>query len=100
MAISITPISITPIGQLPNRAQPNVYYVVHSSGAVGKRDHEVTPSPSAKARWQADRELVSKRPDENRSIQRQDANVALGTSGMAVGRHHVRQLCRSGATLA
>lgn len=56
MAISITPISITPIGR--TRAAPNdVYYVVHSSGTVGKRDHEVT-SPLYETRWQADRELV------------------------------------------
>ena len=46
---------------------PDVYYVVHSSGTVGRRDHEVV-SPLYETRGQADAELARLRAGKTKGV--------------------------------
>jgi len=48
---------ITPLQPMKRSAPPDVYYVVESSGRIGKRDHHVI-SPLYETRSQADGELA------------------------------------------
>jgi hypothetical protein len=58
---------ITPLQQLKKPAPPDVYYVVESSGKVGRRDHQVV-SPLYETRLQADEELARLRTETKKGF--------------------------------
>ena len=58
---------ITPFERIKRPAPPDVYYVVRSSGTVGRRDHQMI-SPLYETRSQADEELARLRADETSGV--------------------------------
>jgi len=58
---------IVPLQPTKRTAPPDVYYVVESSGKVGRRDHHVI-SPLYETRSQADEELVRLRAGKKNSV--------------------------------
>jgi hypothetical protein len=58
---------IRPLQQIKRTAPPDVYYVVESSGKVGKRDHHVI-SPLYETRSQADEELGRLRAERKKGV--------------------------------
>lgn len=58
---------ITPLQQMKRTAPPDVYYVVESSGKVGRRDHHVI-SPLYETRVQADEELARLTAEKKKGV--------------------------------
>ena len=58
---------ITPFERARRTAPPDVYYVVQSSGTVGRRDHRVI-SPLYETRSQADEELTRLRAEKKKGV--------------------------------
>ena len=56
-----------PLERIKLIAPADMYYVVQSSGVVGRRDHSVI-SPLYETRWQADAELARLRSGKTRGL--------------------------------
>jgi hypothetical protein len=68
---------ITPIDRTRRTAPNEVYFVVRSSGIVGRRDHEVI-SPLYETRWQAAKELARLRSGMKRGVLSVHARSSAG----------------------
>ena len=58
---------ISPLDRAARAAPLDVYYVVKSSGTVGRRDHQVV-SPLYETRWQADNERIRLRAERKTGV--------------------------------